>query len=80
MALPVLMQKLFEGAGAGPKLLRSILPTATKTEVGAVKLDDVVGTNTQTLTTTQQEQVLKNLGVFSALETLIKEYGGSVPQ
>ena len=77
MALPVLMQKLFEGAGAGPKLLRSILPTATKTEVGAVKLDDVVSTSTQTLTPEQKAQIVKNLeGTFLPLSG--GEISGSV--
>ena len=33
----------------------------------------------QTLSDTVKNQVLTNLGVFTALETLIREYGGSVP-
>lgn len=103
MALPKLLQILFENSGAGPKLNKGILPdidqsdlpnipkekiteinasalpAATDTTVGAVKLADVVRTAAQSLSETVQTQVLTNLGVISAIEELITEYGGTVP-
>ena len=50
------------------------LQTALRKAFG-VKLSVIA----QTLNTDQMNQALKNLGVFTALETLIREYGGSVP-
>ena len=111
MALPRLLQILFENSGAGPLLNKSILPAiaqsdlpnipkekiteinasaiktvnasalpaATDTTAGAVKLADVVRTAAQSLSETVQTQVLTNLGVISAIEELITEYGGTVP-
>lgn len=103
MALPKLLQILFENSGAGPKLNKGILPdidqsdlpdipedkitsvkasalpAATDSVAGAVKLADVVRTAAQSLSETVQTQVLTNLGVISALEELITEYGGTVP-
>jgi len=42
MAFPVILQKLFENLGAGPLLKRSVLPTATATQQGAVTVSDSV--------------------------------------
>ena len=42
MAWPGIFRKLFENSGAGPKLLRSILPFATTSAVGAMRPE---GTN-----------------------------------
>lgn len=111
MALPKLLQILFENSGAGPKLNKGVLPdidqsdlpdipedkitsvkasaiksidasalpAATDSVAGAVKLADVVRTAVQSLSETVQTQVLTNLGVISAIEELIVEYGGTVP-
>lgn len=88
MALPILLQKLFANAGVGPLLRTDILPSipadklpaATDTTAGAVKLTDVLLTKAQTLAASIQEQVLDNLGVNAALDQLIEEYGGTVPE
>ena len=42
-------------------------------------LSNFVALFNQTLTEEKQEAVLENLGVFDAIETLITEYGGTVP-
>ena len=56
-------------------------PVAMKTEVDSKANDSVVVKQTaQTLSETVQTQVLTNLGVIAALEELITEYGGTVPQ
>ena len=61
-------------------LSSGLLPLATKEEIKAFAKDSEVLKHTnQSLSTTQIDQVLTNLGVYSALATLIKEYGGSVP-
>lgn len=55
-------------------------PVAMKTEVDSKANDSVVVKQTaQTLSETVQTQVLTNLGVIAALEELITEYGGTVP-
>ena len=55
-------------------------PVAMKTEVDSKANDSVVVKQTaQTLSETVQTQVLTNLGVIAALQELITEYGGTVP-
>ena len=55
-------------------------PVAMKPEVDSKANDSVVVKQTaQTLSETVQTQVLTNLGVISAIEELITEYGGTVP-
>lgn len=78
MAFPKLWEKLF-GSNGGTTLTPTVLPDAEAETKGAVKLNDVVTTSQQTLSESVQEIVLTKLGVFSALETLITEYGGTVP-
>ena len=61
-------------------LSSGLLPLATKEEIKAfAKESEVLKHTNQSLSSTQIDQVLTNLGVYSALATLIKEYGGSVP-
>jgi len=40
MALPRLLERLFQSSGAGSQLNRSILPAATASDAGAVTLSD----------------------------------------
>jgi hypothetical protein len=78
MAFPKLWEKLF-GSNGGTTLTPTVLPDAEAETKGAVTLNDVVTTGEQTLTEAVQNVVLTKLGVFSALESLITEYGGTVP-
>lgn len=78
MAFPKLWEKLF-GSNGSSTLTSTVLPDAAAETKGAVKLNDVVTTSQQTLSESVQEIVLTKLGIFSALETLITEYGGTVP-
>lgn len=78
MAFPKLWEKLF-GSGGSSTLTPSVLPDATNDAKGALKLSDVVTTKQQTFTEAVINQVLTNLGVYTALSTLITEYGGTVP-
>ena len=78
MAFSKLWEKLF-GSNDSSTLTSTVLPDAAAETKGAVKLNDVVTTSQQTLSESVQEIVLTKLGVFSALETLITEYGGTVP-
>ena len=73
MALPVLLKKLFENEGAGKKLQEEIMPST------------VVKATQQTFTSDQKNQALQNIDAQSAselktaLEELIVEFGGTVP-
>lgn len=78
MAFPKLWEKLFGSSGSST-LTPSVLPDATDDAKGALTLSDVVTTKQQTLSEAVINQVLTNLGVYAALETLITEYGGTVP-
>lgn len=78
MAFPKLWEKLFGSSGSST-LTPSVLPDATDDAKGALKLSDVVTTKQQTFTEAVINQVLTNFGVYAALETLITEYGGTVP-
>lgn len=78
MAFPKLWEKLFGSSGSST-LTPSVLPDATDDAKGALTLSDVVTTKQQTLSEAVINQVLTNLGVYTALSTLITEYGGTVP-
>lgn len=74
--------RVHDGVTAGG---HEILP-AKSIDVGVIKVNGktgevvVLGVNeAQSLTEAQQEQALSNLGLFSALETLITEAGGTIP-
>ncbi len=64
MALPKLMQDIFENGGVGPNFRKDKLPTIEETDVPATLLRSTA----QTLTDAEKTQVLKNLmGTFLPL-------------
>lgn len=80
MSYPITYQKLFDNAGAGPKLREDIVPKTIARSNEVVKY-----TEAQSLTTTNKTQARTNIDAQSAselttaLSELITEYGGTVP-
>lgn len=59
--------------------LSEALKIQARKNIGAASDEEVLKTTKQTLSQSIIDQVLTNLGVYSALETLITEYGGTIP-
>lgn len=66
MSYPITYQKLFDNAGAGPKLREDIVPKTIARSNEVVK-----HTEAQSLTTTQQKQALANIGAVSYLNNTL---------
>ena len=80
MALPKLLQKLFQNNGAGPKLREDIIPIDTAlstTSTNAVQ-NKVVKAQIDTLQSNIDTK-LTEATFRTALTELITEYGGTVP-
>jgi hypothetical protein len=84
MALPILLQKLFQNGGAGDKLNTSILPAASTTAVGAARIassaEATAGTDaTKIMTPAMTKQAIDKFAPVKTVNGAGPDESGDIP-